>query len=114
MIFLDCKDTNKAKEKNKLASDAKTGDKRPQCDVCLKTFATRQILRRHEKIHTDRKRPFACPFPNCTSTFYRRAHLTAHQRVHSKNRDFACPHCQKAYKHVQTLQSHMRRNHPKK
>ena len=108
-IILGCNDTNEAKEKSELASDSKTDETRPQCDVCLKTFATKQSLRRHKITHTGNKR-FKCP--NCASSFYRRENLTSHLKVHSNVKSHTCHQCQKAFKHLKSLRSHMKRLHP--
>ena len=108
-LILGRNDTNEAKEKNELASDSKTDQTRPQCDVCFKTFATKPSLRRHKITHTGKKR-FECP--ECAKSFYRKENLTSHLKVHSNVKSHACLQCRKAFKHLKSLRSHMKRLHP--
>ncbi|GAB5371624.1 hypothetical protein AAMO2058_001595900 [Amorphochlora amoebiformis] len=55
--------------------------KRPQCDVCSKTFRSASELNRHSRVHTG-ERPYPCEL--CSARFKQKSHLKGHLRcVHS-------------------------------
>lgn len=54
---------------------------RHNCDVCKKTFARLEHLRRHLKIHED-ARPFGCQ--HCKKSFSRRDAATRHEQTHQR------------------------------
>ncbi|WAR16514.1 AZF1-like protein [Mya arenaria] len=51
------------------------------CSQCERTFATKQNLRTHERLHSG-DRPFACPY--CDRRFNSRWNLKCHVITHAK------------------------------
>ena len=95
-----------------------------KCDLCSKSFASVQVLRRHRLIHSNEK-PHACdlcskkfktihelnyhkfthsdklPFPcdECDSTFALKFRLKKHKElVHRQIRAYKCDECEKSFK----------------
>lgn len=60
------------------------------CELCGKKYPSSQ-------------RPFRV---SCFSRFSDRSNLSKHQRTHSGDKPFQCPHCDKAFRHSSTLKDH--------
>ena len=70
-----------------------------RCDWedCSKIYQTRDSLRRHEKLHTN-KSSFHCP--RCHKRFNRKSHLNYHFKSHYPQVSIAPRHCQAKSAHV--------------
>ncbi|KAJ3095858.1 hypothetical protein HDU97_006454 [Phlyctochytrium planicorne] len=55
--------------------------------------------------------PYLCPYPGCTSTFARKAHLASHAVSHSNIKNFPCTVCGLPFARSQDLKKHSRSEH---
>ena len=64
------------------------------CNICSKSFSTRDSLNQHTKTHWQ---PEELKCSLCSSSFFSRSSLRKHRiRVHERKR-FQCPYCQKIF-----------------
>ncbi|XP_053660583.1 zinc finger protein 761-like [Anopheles marshallii] len=77
------------------------------CEICFKTFRTRQKLTIHRNTHL-RLAPFKCSFEGCTKAFKSRIGLDEHVARHTNSFEFSCDICQKGFQHRSYLSAHRR------
>jgi len=75
------------------------------CNVCSKSFATKQCREVHVRTHTGEK-PYICNI--CNRAFAQRASLVHHTASHTDSRPYPCTHCDKAFRRRETLIVHIR------
>ncbi|XP_047514227.1 zinc finger and BTB domain-containing protein 24-like isoform X7 [Pieris napi] len=75
------------------------------CGQCGKRFHHRQLLQRHQLVHSKR-RPFDCEI--CAATFKTKANLRNHLQLHSGVKKFSCEVCPQRFSHQTSLTLHMR------
>ncbi|XP_037935842.1 zinc finger protein 26-like [Teleopsis dalmanni] len=76
------------------------------CDFCNKKFMTKNYLRKHRLLHTDRI--FACK--HCEETFRDRKQFREHEKTHSGERNYLCSICGESFVRNDYLVVHMRRH----
>ncbi|RZF42281.1 hypothetical protein LSTR_LSTR003899 [Laodelphax striatellus] len=86
------------------------GPERPfECELCQKTFAYKNNLKIHMRIHTNDK-PYACKV--CGRAFTQSSSLKMHMTVHSCNRNvFKCGACDKSFPYASNLKLHVKSAH---
>ncbi|XP_050071957.1 zinc finger and BTB domain-containing protein 49-like [Anopheles maculipalpis] len=77
------------------------------CEICFKTFRTRQKLTIHRNTHL-RLAPFKCTFDGCTKAFKSRIGLDEHVARHTNSFEFTCDICSKGFQHRSYLSAHRR------
>lgn len=81
------------------------------CHVCNKGFAEARILKRHLKIHLDKK-PHQCD--QCDMSFAESSNLSKHKKKHTgelrniKGKPHLCSVCGRAFKWASSLSKHMK------
>uniref|UniRef100_A0A182PS66 Protein krueppel n=1 Tax=Anopheles epiroticus TaxID=199890 RepID=A0A182PS66_9DIPT len=77
------------------------------CEICLKTFRTRQKLTIHRNTHL-RLAPFKCTFESCNKAFKSRIGLEEHVARHTNSFEYTCDICSKGFQHRSYLSAHRR------
>lgn len=81
------------------------------CEVCKKPFAEARILKRHMKIHLEKK-PHECE--ECGMTFAESSNLNKHKKKHTGElrnivgKPHLCSVCGRAFKWASSLSKHMK------
>ncbi|XP_065205999.1 zinc finger protein 26-like isoform X1 [Planococcus citri] len=76
-----------------------------KCDICSKSFYTKQACEEHRRIHTG-ERPFSCEI--CGKTFVAGNALISHKRFHNDFYPHSCHMCPKKFKVRRSLINHIR------
>uniref|UniRef100_A0A182TMP2 C2H2-type domain-containing protein n=1 Tax=Anopheles melas TaxID=34690 RepID=A0A182TMP2_9DIPT len=77
------------------------------CEICFKTFRTRQKLTVHRNTHL-RLAPFKCTFEGCAKAFKSRIGLDEHMARHTNSFEYTCDICSKGFQHRSYLSAHRR------
>lgn len=77
---------------------------------CQKSFAAKETLNRHVKIHTG-ERPHICNI--CGKSFIQATQLKAHQFQHSRDYGFSCDMCEMKFGRKMLLKAHLENVHGK-
>ncbi|XP_064548505.1 zinc finger protein 568-like [Drosophila montana] len=79
------------------------------CTYCGKTFARRQGLEEHERVHTG-ERPYKCDL--CEASFAQRANWRTHLlTIHQNQANFKCSMCERSFKRKRLLENHIKSKH---
>lgn len=86
-----------------------SGDEvRYKCNICQKSFKSRNNRKYHLFCDKTRSKPFQCN--QCDKQFITLAHMNYHQSTHNTDKRYSCPHCQKVYSGDIALKKHMRKH----
>lgn len=99
------KETTLNKHLSKPCKDTNCDRKRHLCDVCGKSFASKDKMKLHYRIHTGEK-PFQCKF--CPKSFTKRDYLVMHERIHTGEKPYECTHCGRRFNQACSLKIHVR------
>ncbi|XP_064651619.1 oocyte zinc finger protein XlCOF6-like [Lineus longissimus] len=91
-----------------LLAHKSTHQRNYKCAICDKSFYTTQMLKGHERIHSE-ERPYKCSV--CDKGFLGQFALKQHTYVHSDEKLFKCEECDARFKTNSTLKSHVKRRH---
>ena len=112
------------KRQNSLDLHMRThsGVRNYQCDMCDTSYFTGSALRyakvedvqvfiillRNHKVnkHMEAKETFLCTF--CGKGFTKKANLEAHITLHTGEKKYQCPHCEKRFRSHSVFQNHIR------
>ncbi|XP_044731255.1 zinc finger protein 883-like [Chrysoperla carnea] len=81
------------------------GAKPLECEVCKKTFLTKNFLVRHQIIHSGVKE-HECP--NCKKRFISKPALKTHMLTHTGEKPYECKECHAKFAAKETLNRHVR------
>jgi KRAB domain-containing zinc finger protein len=73
------------------------------CEQCGLTFARKEHLDRHSKVHNETK-PFQCSM--CSFSCKEKANLKNHEKRHTSEREFVCSICGSSFQTKKTLEDH--------
>lgn len=77
------------------------------CNVCLRNFVSKWVLKAHHLTHERVSAPnFQCP--ECNRCFTTKGTLNRHRASHSDSRPFLCPYCSKSFKTYSVCKKHVR------
>uniref|UniRef100_A0A3B4G659 Zinc finger protein 236 n=1 Tax=Pundamilia nyererei TaxID=303518 RepID=A0A3B4G659_9CICH len=77
------------------------------CSSCVKAFAKRSQLERHNRTHTER--PFKCT--QCDKAFNQKSALQVHMVKHTGKKPFKCEVCNIRFTQKSNMKHHMKRSH---
>jgi uncharacterized Zn-finger protein len=77
------------------------------CDICHQSVVGASEFEGHCR-SAHRRTP--CVY--CGKTFSQKGNMERHQRQHTGERPFACPHCSCSYTRKETLKVHINQAHP--
>jgi uncharacterized Zn-finger protein len=76
-----------------------------KCDVCNKSFAILQYLKRHKVLHSEDRR-YRCDI--CSMSFFRLRNLKVHVSRHTNEYPYPCDLCGKGFTYQSSLEKHKR------
>jgi len=77
------------------------------CDICRASIVSAAAFELH--CRSEHRRT---PCVYCGKTFSQKGNMERHQRQHTGERPFACPHCSCSYTRKETLKVHINQAHP--
>ena len=83
---------------------SRTADKRFKCNICCKSFASKQSVTTHSYQHNIEK-PFKCNI--CSKSFCEKYPLITHLRIHNNEKPFKCSICDKSFSQKSILTKHL-------
>lgn len=90
-----------------LHSPSATSEVYP-CHICQREFRTKNLLKNHSVLHSDRK-DFQCPM--CPKAYKRKKDLTCHQSVHTGDPLYCCQFCERKFVNNSNMRKHKLKEH---
>ena len=81
------------------------GKKMFDCNICFKTFTSKNNLKDHTRIHTGEK-PFQCK--ECGKHFSSNSGLIQHRQIHTETKKYQCKSCCKSFAWLSSFKVHGR------
>uniref|UniRef100_A0A2A4IYZ4 Protein krueppel n=1 Tax=Heliothis virescens TaxID=7102 RepID=A0A2A4IYZ4_HELVI len=102
-LLITCPFCNQLIRRNALTQHIKYGHNniKPRCNICLKTFANPNNLKRHMMIHSG-IREFECDI--CFKRFHQKITMQTHRLTHMN--PFSCNQCEKTFENKTALTNH--------
>ena len=94
--------TTSSKKKRKSHTNQRNGN---QCEICAKSFTSKENLQQHMDIHTGIK-PRRCDV--CQLSFTTSTKLKIHKRTHTGKKLYSCDMCKKSFAQKSNLDVHIR------
>ncbi|CAB3229781.1 unnamed protein product [Arctia plantaginis] len=106
-LLINCPFCNQLIRRNALTQHIKYGHNniKPRCNVCLKTFANPNNLKRHMMIHSG-IREFECDI--CFKRFHQKITMQTHRLTHMH--PYSCNQCEKTFQTKSNLTAHKESN----
>uniref|UniRef100_A0A6P7F4L7 Zinc finger protein 208-like n=1 Tax=Diabrotica virgifera virgifera TaxID=50390 RepID=A0A6P7F4L7_DIAVI len=103
-----CKKTFSTRNELKVHELTHTGLKPHECNICHKSFSKKDTLKAHQRVHTGEK-PYVCKY--CDKKFAQTAPYLYHLKTHTGERSHFCVNCKKGYISLSNLRFHMKKCH---
>lgn len=106
-LLINCPFCNQLIRRNALTQHIKYGHNniKPRCNICFKTFANPNNLKRHMMIHSG-IREFECDI--CFKRFHQKITMQTHRLTHMH--PYSCNQCDKTFQNKSALTSHKESN----
>lgn len=106
-LLINCPFCNQLIRRNALTQHIKYGHNniKPRCNICLKTFANPNNLKRHMMIHSG-IREFECDI--CFKRFHQKITMQTHRLTHMH--PYSCNQCEKTFQTKSNLTTHKESN----
>ena len=75
-------------------STTQSAEKPFKCQYCNKSFAKSQLLKIHQRIHTEEK-PYKCQ--QCDKSFVQSSSLKTHEISHTGEKQYKCQQCEQTF-----------------
>lgn len=89
---------------NENESGGMVPERNLECDICKKCYASKDVLRKHRKIHT---KQFPCAI--CGKSFDKEDDFEKHLSLHTGSRPFNCAYCANSFAEEGSLKTHLKR-----
>ena len=97
-----------AKDSLRVHMFSHTGERPYKCKQCDASYSRSSHLLRHVKVSHEGKLDYVCDFEGCGKRFYESSVLRIHQRSHTDERPYPCPHCPQRFRTMNNKRTHLK------